>query len=297
MTEASLSPGSAIERVNADALHLDEVRERRRIFGLSLPSLAVIALILVLPIVWLFGLSFAGSDGSLSWEHYERLYRRSYYLKIFYTTFEVSVVVTVICVLVGYPLAYLLAQMPRRAANLCMIAVILPLWTSVLVRTYAWLVLLQKTGLINGWLIGLGIVEEPIQLVHNYTGTVIGMTHIMLPFLILPLYASMKAIDKDYVRAAANLGADPVRAFWQIFFPLSLPGLFAGILLIFVLCLGFYVTPALLGGGKVIMIAMKIQTNVAQYPEWGASSSLGMVLLILTFALLWIASRVFRLVR
>ena len=297
MTKASLSPGSAIERVNADALHLDEVRERRRIFGLSLPSLAVIALILVLPIVWLFGLSFAGSDGSLSWEHYERLYRRSYYLKIFYTTFEVSVVVTVICVLVGYPLAYLLAQMPRRAANLCMIAVILPLWTSILVRTYAWLVLLQKTGLINGWLIGLGIVEEPIQLVHNYTGTVIGMTHIMLPFLILPLYASMKAIDMDCVRAAANLGADPVRAFWQIFFPLSLPGLFAGILLIFVLCLGFYVTPALLGGGKVIMIAMKIQTNVAQYPEWGASSSLGMVLLIMTFALLWIASRVFRLVR
>jgi putative spermidine/putrescine transport system permease protein/spermidine/putrescine transport system permease protein len=297
MTEASLSPGSAIERVNADALHLDEVRERRRIFGLSLPSLAVIALILVLPIVWLFGLSFAGSDGSLSWEHYERLYRRSYYLKIFYTTFEVSVVVTVICVLVGYPLAYLLAQMPRRAANLCMIAVILPLWTSVLVRTYAWLVLLQKTGLINGWLIGLGIVEEPIQLVHNYTGTVIGMTHIMLPFLILPLYASMKAIDMDYVRAAANLGADPVHAFWQIFFPLSLPGLFAGILLIFVLCLGFYVTPALLGGGRVIMIAMKIQTNVVQYPEWGASSSLGMVLLIMTFALLWIVSRVFRLVR
>lgn len=297
MTEASLSPGSAIERVNADALHLDEVRERRRIFGLSLPSLAVIALILVLPIVWLFGLSFAGSDGSLSWEHYERLYRRSYYLKIFYTTFEVSVVVTVICVLVGYPLAYLLAQMPRRAANLCMIAVILPLSTSILVRTYAWLVLLQKTGLINGWLIGLGIVEEPIQLVHNYTGTVIGMTHIMLPFLILPLYASMKAIDMDCVRAAANLGADPVRAFWQIFFPLSLPGLFAGILLIFVLCLGFYVTPALLGGGRVIMIAMKIQTNVTQYPEWGASSSLGMVLLIMTFALLWIASRVFRLVR
>ena len=297
MTEASLSPGSAIERVNADALHLDEVRERRRIFGLSLPSLAVIALILVLPIVWLFGLSFAGSDGSLSWEHYERLYRRSYYLKIFYTTFEVSVVVTVICVLVGYPLAYLLAQMPRRAANLCMIAVILPLWTSVLVRTYAWLVLLQKTGLINGWLIGLGIVEEPIQLVHNFTGTVIGMTHIMLPFLILPLYASMKAIDMDCVRAAASLGADPVHAFWQIFFPLSLPGLFAGILLIFVLCLGFYVTPALLGGGRVIMIAMKIQTNVVQYPEWGASSSLGMVLLIMTFALLWFVSRVFRLVR
>lgn len=297
MTEASLSPGSAIERVNADALHLDEVRERRRILGLSLPSLAVIALILVLPIVWLFGLSFAGSDGSLSWEHYERLYRRSYYLKIFYTTFEVSVVVTVICVLVGYPLAYLLAQMPRRAANLCMIAVILPLWTSVLVRTYAWLVLLQKTGLINGWLIGLGIVEEPIQLVHNFTGTVIGMTHIMLPFLILPLYASMKAIDMDCVRAAASLGADPVHVFWQIFFPLSLPGLFAGILLIFVLCLGFYVTPALLGGGRVIMIAMKIQTNVVQYPEWGASSSLGMVLLIMTFALLWIVSGVFRLVR
>ena len=176
-----------------------------------------------------------------------------------------------------------------------MIFVILPFWTSLLVRTYAWLVLLQRQGLINTWMIDLGIIDEPMRLVHNFTGTVIGMVHILLPFLVLPLFAAMKSIDRDYLKAAANLGASPTRAFWQVFFPLSLPGLFAGVVLVFVLCLGFYVTPALLGGGKTIMWAMRIETSVNLYANWGAASALGVVLLIVTLGLLYILNKAFRL--
>ena len=119
---------------------------------------------------------------------------------------------------------------------------------------------------------------------HNFTGTTIGMVHIMLPFMVLPLYASMRAINRDYMRAAANLGASPVQAFWQVFVPLSLPGLFAGIIIVFVLCLGFYVTPALLGGGRVMMWSMQIERNVTYHADWGAASALGVVLLVMTLA-------------
>ena len=137
----------------------------------------------------------------------------------------------------------------------------------------------------------LGLWDEPIKMVHNMTGTLIGMVHIMLPFLILPVYNAMKAIDHDYLKAASNLGASPRRAFWTVFFPLSLPGLLAGSLMVFVLCLGFFVTPAVLGGGKVIMVSMKIVSNIELFVNWGAASALGVVLLTLTTAILWLASR------
>ena len=165
--------------------------------------------------------------------------------------------------------------------------------TSLLVRTYAWLVLLQRKGVINGWLIETGIIDEPLRLVHNFTGTVIGMVQILLPFLVLPLYAAMKSIDRDFLKAAANLGASPINAFWRVFFPLSLPGLFAGVVLVFVLCLGFYVTPALLGGGKIIMWAQRIETSINLYANWGAASALGVVLLIVTLAILYGLNKLF----
>jgi len=132
-------------------------------------------------------------------------------------------------------------------------------------------------------------------MVHNLTGTLIGMVHIMLPFLVLPLYGSMRALDRDLLKAASNLGASPVRSFWTVFFPLSAPGLFAGSLIVFVLCLGFFVTPAVLGGGKVIMVSMKIASNIELFVNWGAASALGVVLLALTVAILWGASRFVRL--
>jgi ABC-type spermidine/putrescine transport system permease subunit I len=270
--------------------------ERREAMGLALlvvPGLFVILLLLIVPVGWLFALSVIGKSGSLSFENYARL-TESVYVITFVTTFEIAAIVTIGTILLGYPVAYLLSQLSARAAALCMILVILPFWISVLVRTYAWLVLLQRRGLVNSWLVGLGVISEPIPLVNNFLGTVIGMLHVLLPFMILPLYSSMKAIDPTYMKAAASCGASPLRAFWDMFFPLSRPGLFAGTVLVFILCLGFYLTPALLGGGRVSMWSMQIATNVATYSNWGAASALGVLLLVVTLVILALLNRVFR---
>jgi len=283
--------------LNAAGLRRDARAERIALFGLGLPALALVTVTMVIPVAWLFWLSFLGDDGALSLEHYRRLIEQASYGRIFRATFEISAIVTAICILLGYPLAYVLSQLPRRVANLCMIGVLMPFWTSILVRTYAWLVLLQRQGLINSLGIRLGLWDEPLALVHNLTGTLIGMVHIMLPFLVLPLYGSMRAIDRDYLKAAANLGAGPTRAFWLVFFPLSLPGLSAGALIVFILCLGFYVTPALLGGGTVIMVANRIASDIEIFFNWGAASALGVVLLVLAAAILLVAARLIRLDR
>jgi len=280
---------------NSAGLRRDQLRERLALFGLCSPALLIVLVILVIPVGWLFYVSFLGADGSFSLENYARMVERKSYLRIFETTFVVSLTTTAICIFIGYPFAYFLSQLPRRVANLCLITVLLPFWTSLLVRTYAWLVLLQKRGLINDWAIDLGLWDEPLKFVHNMTGTLIGMVHIMLPFLVLPLYSSMSSIDRNLLKAAANLGASPSRAFWTTFFPLSLPGLFAGSLIVFVLCLGFFVTPAVLGGGKVIMVSMKIASNIELFVNWGAASALGVVLLVMTVVILWVAARFLKL--
>ena len=278
-------------RINETGLRRDERLERLKLFGLGSPAMLLILVILVSPVGWLFYVSFIGADGTFSLENYERMLKRKSYARIFQTTFEISFLTTGLCILIGYPLAYFISGLPTRIANLCLITVLLPFWTSLLVRTYAWLVLLQKRGLVNDWGISLGLWDEPIKMVHNMTGTLIGMVHIMLPFLILPVYGAMRAIDRDLMKAAANLGASPKRAFWTVFFPLTLPGLFAGSLMVFILCLGFFVTPAVLGGGKVIMVSMQIVSNIELFVNWGAASALGVVLLVSTMVILWVASR------
>ena len=280
-----------MEKPNERGLQQVAANERLTFFGLTLPYLLMVTALIVIPVGWLFYLSFIGRDGSLSFENYERMMKSKAYIRIFLTTFKISILTTIICAAIGYPLAYFMSQLSRKWANICMIGVLIPFWTSLLVRTYAWLVLLQKKGLLNNMAIEMGLIPEPIKIVHNTTGTLIGMVHIMLPFLILPLYANMRAIDKDALKAASSLGATPTRAFWTVFFPLSLPGLLAGLLIVFVLCLGFYVTPAILGGGRVIMAAMKISSNIELYFSWGAASALGVVLLVVTGIILFIASK------
>ena len=286
---------AALPDLHATGLRRDERRERLALLGLSAPALLLVAVTMIVPVAWLFGLSFLDDAGSLSLEHYRRMIEQPSYGRTFVTTFKVSLLTTAICIAAGYPLAYVLSQLPRRAANLCMIAVLLPFWTSLLVRTYAWLVLLQRKGLINDWGMRLGWWDEPLALVHNLTGTLIGMVHIMLPFLVLPVLGAMRAIDADLLKAAANLGASPARAFRSVFLPLSLPGLAAGTLIVFILCLGFYVTPAVLGGGKVIMVSNHIANDIELFFNWGAASALGVVLLVLTMLLLWGATRLLRL--
>ena len=275
----------------ANELRQHEKSERRALLGLTGPAVFLVLITMVLPVGWLFYLSFVGSDGTYSMENYARMLESKAYGRIFWTTFQVSFLTTGICILIGYPLAYFLSQLPSRWATICMLAVLLPFWTSLLVRTYAWLVLLQRRGLINEWGMGAGLWDEPLPLVHNLNGTLIGMVHIMLPFLILPLYSSMKAISADLLKASSNLGATPIQTFWQVFFPLSLPGLFAGSLIVFVLCLGFFVIPAVLGGGKVIMVSNQITNNIELFFNWGAASALGVVLLVLTLVILFAASK------
>ena len=286
---------TAEDALNADGLRRDARRERLRLLGLGMPALLLVTVTMLVPVAWLLALSFVGDDGRFTLEHYRRMVEQPAYGRIFATTFKVSALTTLICIVAGYPLAYVLSQLPRRAAQWCLLAVLLPFWTSLLVRTYAWLVLLQRQGLLNTWGQQLGWWDEPLALVHNLTGTLIGMAHIMLPFLVLPLLGAMRAIDGDLLKAAASLGAGPARAFFGVFLPLSLPGLAAGTVIVFILCLGFYVTPAVLGGGKVIMVSNQIANDIELFFNWGAASAGGVVLLVLTLALMAVATRLLRL--
>lgn len=287
-----MSPASshASENLNATALERSARSEQIRLLLLCAPALLLIGIVALAPIGWLSGFSFMGPEG-LSLTNYERLLHPSYQLTLL-STFQLAFVVTAICLLLGYPLAYLTAQMPARAASLVLLCVLFPFWTSLLVRTYAWLVILQRRGIVNTWLENLGLIDEPLRLVYNFTGTTIGMVHVMLPFMVLPLYAAMKSISPDYLQAAASLGAPPVKAFWQIFVPQSIPGVIAGLIVVFVLSLGFYVTPALLGGGKVMMWSMQVERAMEVYSDWGAASALGVVLLVITMGVLWLVARV-----
>ena len=215
------------------------------------------------------------------------------YRSILGRTFGIAAMTTLLCVLLAFPLCVFLDRRTPRTRNILLLMILLPFWTSILVRTYAWLVLLQRQGIINTWLLGLGLIHEPLALVHNFFGTVVGMVHVMLPFLVLPLYDKMKNIDPLLLSAAANCGATPSQAWRQVFLPLSLPGLASGITLVFVLCLGFYLTPALLGGGRVAMWSMKISDTIALYGNWGAASALGVALLVVTVLILLTLRRLF----
>ena len=281
--------GSSGRAGRGPELRAQERVEQWLLASLAFPGLLLISIVALAPIAWLFWLSLRDAQG-ITLAHYERLLHPTYLISL-RSTFELSFLVTIICIVLGYPLAYVIAQARARMAPVLLLLVLFPIWTSLLVRCYAWLVLLQRRGLVNTWLSDLGLISGPLPLMHNFTGTAIGMVHIMLPFMVLPLYASMRAINPDYMRAAANLGATPVKAFWQVFVPLSLPGLAAGVVIVFVLCLGFYVTPALLGGGRVMMWSMQIERNVSYYGDWGAASALGVVLLVLTLAILWVLGR------
>lgn len=207
------------------------------------------------------------------------------YLDIFVRTFWMGLVITAICLLLAYPLAYLLATLPTRQSNLLMILVLLPFWTSILVRVAAWIVLLQSSGLINGALISLGIIDEPLQLVFNRAGVYISMVHIMLPFMILPIYSVMKGISPTYMRAAISLGCHPFASFWRVYFPQTVAGVSAGCLLVFILSIGYYITPALLGSPSDQMVSyfVAFYTNVSI--NWGMATALGGLLLLATLVL------------
>lgn len=281
---------SARAALNATEIRVAARQERAFLAGLTLPSFLLLGALLFVPVGWLFWLSLYDETG-FTFLNYTRMVDQPAYVSVFLVTLKLSALVTLLAVVLGYPVAYAIALLPPRAATICLSLVLVPFWTALLVRTYAWLVLLQRRGIINSLLTQWGIIDEPLELVHNFTGTAIGMLHIMLPFFILPVYANIRAIDRDLLRAAASLGASPTIAFGRVFLPLTIPGLAAGTVMVFVLCLGFYVTPQFLGGGRVTTISMKIQQNVATYFDWGAASALGVVLFGITILVFWGFSR------
>lgn len=207
------------------------------------------------------------------------------YLDIFARTFWMGLVITVICLLLAYPLAYLLANLPARQSNLLMILVLLPFWTSILVRVAAWIVLLQSSGLINGALMAMGIIDKPLELVFNRVGVYISMVHIMLPFMILPIYSVMKGISPTYMRAAISLGCNPFASFWRVYFPQTYAGVGAGCLLVFILAIGYYITPALLGSPNDQMVSYFVAFYTNTSINWGMATALGGLLLLATVVL------------
>jgi putative spermidine/putrescine transport system permease protein len=200
-------------------------------------------------------------------------------------TFEISAVVTLWCLVLGYPLAYWLSTLPARRANVLMILVLVPFWTSILVRVAAWIVLLQSAGLVNRALMGLGLVEQPLALLFNRTGVIIAMVHILLPFMILPLYSVMKSVPPTYLRAAVSLGSSPLAAFLRVYVPQTYPGIGAGGLLVFILAIGYYVTPALLGGASDQMLSYYVAQYTNVNVNWGMAAALGALLLAATLVL------------
>ncbi len=210
---------------------------------------------------------------------------------VFGRTLFIAIVVTLSTLLLGYPVAYLLASLPLKTSNLLMIMVLLPFWTSLLVRTTAWVVLLQQHGVINDTLQSLHLINQPLELIFNRFGTVLAMTHIQLPFTLLPIYSVMKTISPSHVRAARSLGAGPFYAFWRIYFPQTLPGIGAGCLLTFILALGYYITPALVGGPTDQMVSYFVAFYTNRELNWGMASSLGAILLAATLILYYVYNK------
>ena len=211
----------------------------------------------------------------------------SIYLKLFLRTILLSTTITFLTLIIGFPLSYMLAKVPTRISNILIIFVLLPFWTSLLVRTTSWIALLQQEGVINDFLILVGIINEDgrLAMIHNATGTVVAMTHILLPFMILPLFSVMKTIPKSYVRAAISLGAHPWLAFWKIYFPNTAPGIGAGSILVFILAIGYYITPALVGGSSGTFISNRIAYHMSSSLNWGLGSAIGVILLLFVILL------------
>ena len=253
----------------------------------ALPALILLLVFFLFPVVRM--LAFSVEDGTLDW--YAKALGEGLYLRVLWNTFEIALLVTASCLLLGYPLGFLIATTTPGWATLGFVFVLLPLWTSVLVRTYAWMVLLGRNGVFNRLLMDWGIISDPIPMLHNFTGVLIGMVHVLLPYMVLPIYGAVRRLDPALVAAAEGLGASSWSIFWRIYLPLTLNGIFAGAVLVFVLSLGFFITPALLGGGRVIMIAVLIEQQVREALNWPFAAALSAVLLVATFAVYALAQR------
>ncbi|HYB42848.1 MAG TPA: ABC transporter permease [Candidatus Methylomirabilis sp.] len=287
---------SEVGAVPLAAMPAAAAAERREQWGqlaLLLPALLALAALFVYPLLGILFRSVHKTDYTL--EFYRHVFRTPVYLTVIWLTFRTAAVVTAICLVIGYPLAYVLARARPRMARLLVIVVVLPFFTSIIVRTYAWMVLLGRNGIVNQYLMDLHLVRAPLALLYNPSGVVIGMTYVLLPFMVLTLASVMRGIDPSLVSAAHSLGASPAQAFRRVYLPLSAPGIAGGALLVFILSLGFFITPALMGGPPDVMIAMLIEREVELTLNWSFASALAVILLVLTLAGYAVYHRVVRL--
>lgn len=252
-------------------------------FGLIVPLGALLAWVFFLPIATFLVRSV--TEPALTLAHYARLVDEPLYLRIILRTLWIAFATTALCLVLGYPIALLMARSKGVVAAIVGLCVLIPLWTSVLVRSYAWIVLLQRNGIVNTWLRDSGAISQPLTLLHTEGAVLIAMSQVLLPFMVLPIYSTLRNIPDDLTRAAMNLGAGRLRAFLSVTLPLSLPGVAAGCLLIFVLALGFYVTPALVGGPRNLMIATLISQQATELLDWPFAAALSAVLLVLSLGL------------
>ncbi len=271
---------------------VDHRRRFSRMTLLVLPLLLFLALFFIWPIMGLLKQGFY-VQGLLSPDNYLHLLNIPIYRIVLQNTFVIACVVTVSCIVMSYPLAYLMASVKPAMAKLLFFAVLLPFWSSALVRTSAWIALLQQNGPLNKLLMTLSLVDHPVAFLYNFTGVLIGMTHVLMPFVVLPLYSSFRSMDSSLVQAAQSLGADSIGIFTKVILPLTRPGMVAGSIMVFMNAVGYYITPSLMGGPAQRMIAELISHNITDELNWGIAAALAGVLLVTTLFALWLFNRLF----
>lgn len=279
---------------DSETVMTQDVGERQAYINIGTffgPTLLLLLAFFVLPVLGLLLRSVL--EPTLGLSNYTELFASSTYARVLFNTFYISAMVTIIAVIIGFPIAWLLAILPGRWPQILLAVIILSMWTGLLTRTYAWMILLQRTGLINKFLVATGVTSSPLALVNNSTGVIIGMIYIMLPFIILPLLAKIKAIDPSILRAAALCGGNRWQCFSKVLLPLAVPGIAAGALMVFVMSLGYFVTPALLGGASSMMLAELIVQLIQSLTNWGLGGAAAFVLLVATLILYMVQLRYF----
>lgn len=255
-------------------------------FLLLVPLTLVIGLAFDLPLLMTALWSITDfKTGSLTPEYYQAFFGKPLYLTVVWRTVEIAFAVSCVCALIGYPLSYWMTTLSPRGQKISLVIIVMSFWVSILVRTYAWIVILGNAGLVNRSLQYLGLTDRPVQFLYGEVGVCIGMVNVLLPFLLLPLYAAMLQIDPRLRQIALTMGATSSQFFWRVFFPMTLPALAATFILVFILSLGFYITPAILGGGKVPMIANMLDMLINQFPHWSLAAAISCVMLALTLGL------------
>ncbi len=273
---------------------INKKRFNKYLFLIIPPLLFVIAFFLI-PMLRIITLSFSDNKtGDFSFSAYVQFFNNTVYFKVILLTFKVSFFVTIYCLLLGYPVAYAMTKCSKRVSSIIMILIMIPFWTSLLVRTYSWMILLQSNGVINNLLKAIGIIDEPLRLFKNTTGVYIGMTHILLPYMILSLYPVLSGIDTNYVSAAQNLGANKFKAFFKVYFPLSIQGIAAGTILVFVMGIGYFITPSLLGGAGDTMISQMIQIQVSKLLNWQFASAVSIILFVISMFIMYASKKLMK---